>query len=89
MLGAGAAGTLPASVPWRYRVNDPGEVPYPGSYEVGIVVSGHVEHTVHYEPGLFDSGRCLGAADAAAPRGDLPDSALADAARHPSGGVTT
>ncbi|GAA0635864.1 hypothetical protein GCM10010174_66940 [Kutzneria viridogrisea] len=88
LLGDGSTRKLPRFVPWRYRVNYLGEVLYPGTYDIGIAVSGHDEHTVHYELGLFDSGQCLGTADAAAPRGTLPGAALADAAPRTRGEVT-
>ncbi len=80
LLGDGAARKLPRFLPWRYQVNYLGEVHYPRAYDVGIAVSGHDEHAVHYELGLFDGEQCLGTADAAAPRGALPRAALADAA---------
>jgi acyl-CoA thioester hydrolase len=87
VLGAGTARKLPGFVPWRYRVSYLGEVLYPGSHDIGIAVSGHDEHTVHYELGLFDRGQCRGTADAAAPRGALPDAALTDLApRRPAAG---
>lgn len=78
LLGDGSAKKLPRFVPWRYRVTYLGEVHYPGTYDIGIAVSGHDEHTVHYELGLFDENRCLGTADASAPRGKLSATALAD-----------
>ncbi|MFE2871160.1 hypothetical protein [Embleya sp. NPDC059259] len=78
LLGEGAARKLPRYLPWRYRVTYLGEVHYPGTYDIGIAVSGHDEHTVHYELGLFDSGRCLGTADAYAPCGKLPATAFPD-----------
>ncbi|WP_199193125.1 hypothetical protein [Amycolatopsis sp. BJA-103] len=71
LLGDSAVKKLPRYLPWRYEANYLGEVLYPGNYDIGIAVSGHDEHTVHYELGLFDGGRCLGTADAAAPRGAL------------------
>ncbi|MEV0282133.1 hypothetical protein AB0I22_37970 [Streptomyces sp. NPDC050610] len=80
LLGGGSARKLPWFLPWRYQVNYLGEVHYPRAYDVGIAVSGHDEHSVRYELGLFDSGQCLGTADATAPRGALPGVALADAA---------
>ncbi|MFE6049988.1 hypothetical protein ACFQ6N_04490 [Kitasatospora sp. NPDC056446] len=80
LLGDGSAGRLPRFLPWRYQVNYLGEVRYPRAYDIGIAVSGYDEHTVYYELGLFAGGQCLGTADAAAPRGALPGTALADAA---------
>lgn len=77
LLGDDAARKLPRYLPWRYRVTYLGEVLHPRAYDVGIAVSGHDEHTVHYELGLFDGGQCLGIADAAAPRGELSATALA------------
>ncbi|MFE5924157.1 hypothetical protein [Streptomyces sp. NPDC056468] len=77
LLGDDAARKLPRYLPWRYRVSYLGEVLHPRSYDIGIAVSGHDEHTVHYELGLFDGGQCLGTADAAAPRGKLSATALA------------
>ncbi|GAA1949211.1 hypothetical protein [Amycolatopsis minnesotensis] len=68
LLGDGSARNLPQFVPWHYRVTYLGEVRYPGTYDIGIAVSGHDEHTVHYELGLFENGQCLGTADATAPR---------------------
>ncbi|MEU1305204.1 MULTISPECIES: hypothetical protein [Streptomyces] len=78
LLGDDAARKLPRYLPWRYRVTYLGEVLHPHSYDIGIAVSGHDEHTVHYELGLFDDGQCLGTADAAAPRGKLSATALTD-----------
>ncbi|MFE7114214.1 hypothetical protein ACFU99_02170 [Streptomyces sp. NPDC057654] len=80
LLGDGSARKLPRFLPWRYQVNYLGEVHYPRAYDVGIAVGGHDEHSVHYELGLFHSGRCLGTADATAPRGTLPGAALTHAA---------
>ncbi|MFD9891423.1 hypothetical protein ACFWY9_18950 [Amycolatopsis sp. NPDC059027] len=80
LLGDGSARKLPRFLPWRYQVNYLGEVLYPRSYDLGIAVSGHDEHTVHYELGLFDGEQCLGTADATAPRGALPAAGLTDAA---------
>ncbi|WP_020666559.1 acyl-ACP thioesterase domain-containing protein [Amycolatopsis nigrescens] len=77
LLGDDAAKTLPRYLPWCYSVAYLGEVLHPRSYDIGIAVSGHDEHIVHYELGLFDSGKCLGTADAAAPRGKLSATALA------------
>ncbi|MFJ8795152.1 hypothetical protein [Streptomyces sp. NPDC102462] len=76
LLGDGAAKTLPRYLPWRYRVTYLDEVRYPGTYDIGIAVSGHDGQTVHYELGLFDDNRCLGTANASAPRGKLPATAL-------------
>ncbi len=78
LLGDDAARKLPRYLPWRYHVNYLGEVLHPRSYDIGIAVTGHDEHTVRYELGLFDGGQCLGTADAAAPRGGLSAAALAD-----------
>lgn len=78
LLGDDAASKLPRYLPWRYRVNYLGEVLHPRSYDIGIAVTGHDEDTVRYELGLFDGGRCLGTADATAPRGKLSATALAD-----------
>ncbi|EXU62848.1 thioesterase [Streptomyces sp. PRh5] len=78
LLGDDAARKLPRYLPWRYRVAYLGEVLHPRSYDIGIAVSGHDEHTVHYELGLFDGGQCLGTAEAAAPRGKLSATAFAD-----------
>ncbi|MFE7441221.1 hypothetical protein ACFU7X_12240 [Streptomyces chartreusis] len=78
LLGDSAAKKLPRYLPWRYRVTYIGEVHYPGTYDIGVAVGEHGEQTVHYELGLFDGNRCLGTANASAPRGKLPGTALAD-----------
>ncbi|MGA5504983.1 hypothetical protein [Streptomyces umbrinus] len=40
LLGDDAAKKLPRYLPWRYRVTYLGEVRYPGTYDIGIAVSG-------------------------------------------------
>ncbi|MBM6403810.1 hypothetical protein JQN72_06085 [Phycicoccus sp. CSK15P-2] len=68
VLGDDAARTLTRYLPWRYQVAYLGEVLHPRSYDIGIAASGQDENTVQYELGMFDGGRCLGTADASAPR---------------------
>ncbi|WP_051791609.1 acyl-ACP thioesterase domain-containing protein [Amycolatopsis jejuensis] len=70
---AALPGNAVQHLPWRYRVTYLGEVRYPGTYDIGVTISGYDDQTVHYELGLFDEDRCLGTADASAPRGKLPE----------------
>ncbi|MGA5507037.1 hypothetical protein [Streptomyces umbrinus] len=75
-VGADEGSLVPDLPPWSYRIQYTGEVTYPGTFEVGLVVRTFDAASVHYELGVFRSDICLGTADAIGARGDLPEKFL-------------
>jgi len=64
--------TLPDLPPNAYAVQYLDEVTYPGDYEIGLRARDGGPGSVSYELAIFRGADCLGVADAAGPRGNLP-----------------
>ncbi|WP_328437071.1 hypothetical protein OHA71_07190 [Streptomyces sp. NBC_00444] len=70
-IEVGEGGAVPDLPPWSYRIQYVGEVTYPGTYEVGLLVRSFDVDSVLYELGVFSGTTCLGIADAVGARGEL------------------